>query len=736
MTFGAPLWFWGLLVLPVLALLFVRSERRSAQRLEEFVSPRLLPQLAGTIDRFRRATKFILLLVALALAITSLAKPRWGYTYEEVKRKGLDLIFAVDTSRSMLSNDIPPNRLQRVKLAAQDLISLLQGDRVGLIAFAGRAFLQAPLTIDYDAAVEAINDLDTSTIPEGGTNISEAITLATRTYGKSAIGNRALIIFTDGEDLSGDSAKTAKAAADAGVRIFTIGVGTPEGSLIPISGESGGTAFVKDSKGQVVKSKLDEKRLREIAQKTGGLYLPLGSGQRTMQQLFAEGLSKMQAGQIDDRPARRPIERYEWPLGTAFLALAASLLMRERKRIVHASRTGRKREAVMAIAALVLASSASGRGAAPGMDAYRNEKFDDAYRQFQQTLRDHPRTAAADKLQFDAGTAAYKLKEYGKALESFSQALLSPERPLQEQSHYNLGNTLYQRGESEKSDDKKETDWNGALQHYEQALKLNPDNKEAKDNLEYVKRKLAELKQKREQQPTPTPSPSPQNKDKKSDKSDQKEKNQPQKGGGSPQDKQQDQQDKSGEGEKDKPQNGQDKSQSKNERGKDEQRNEQSKPGESSSPGPSSGAGSSPTPSPGAGGEKAEQSPSPGDQSQPSPSPEGEGAGSPSPSPGGGGEKPSPAPESGEGGQDEQPSPSASPVGSPNKNLSGEVKGANSDKPDPASKEAQIAAEAEANKEGQMSAEQAERLLGSMKDEEERVQLDERKAVRRVYNDW
>src|SRR5207248_5125115 len=156
----------------------------------------------------------------------------------------------------------------RVKLAAQDLITELQGDRAGLIAFAGRAFLQAPLTIDYDAAVESINDLDTKTIPEGGTNISEAIALATQTFGKSAMGNRALIIFTDGEELSGDAVSEAKKAADAGVKIFTVGVGTAQGSLIPVEGK-GEAGFVKDAKGQVVKSKLDENRLREIAQATG-----------------------------------------------------------------------------------------------------------------------------------------------------------------------------------------------------------------------------------------------------------------------------------------------------------------------------------------------------------------------------------------------------------------------------------------------------------------------------------
>ena len=245
MSFGAPQWLWGLLLIPALVALFIHAERHGFIRLREFVSARLLPQLAGTVNRPRRILRIALQLLGLALAMISLAQPRWGYTFQDVKRKGLDLLIAIDTSRSMLSNDVQPNRLERVKLAARDLINELQGDRVGLIAFAGRAFLQAPLTIDYEAVMESINDLDTKTIPEGGTNISEAITLATQSFGKSAMGNRALVIFTDGEELSGDAVKSAKAAADAGVRIFTIGVGTPTGSLIPVNGEDGETAFVK-----------------------------------------------------------------------------------------------------------------------------------------------------------------------------------------------------------------------------------------------------------------------------------------------------------------------------------------------------------------------------------------------------------------------------------------------------------------------------------------------------------
>src|ERR1700693_5171696 len=500
MSLGAPQWLWGLLAIPLLVVLFLSAEKRGEKRLREFVSARLLPELAGTVNRFRHVLRFALQLLGLAFALIALAQPRWGYTFQDVKRKGLDLLIAVDTSRSMLSNDVQPNRLERVKLAAQDLISELQGDRVGLIAFAGRAFLQAPLTIDYDAVIEAVNDLDTKTIPEGGTNISSAITLATQSFGKSAMGNRALIIFTDGEELSGDAVKTAKEAADAGVRIFTVGVGTPQGSLIPVTGEDGQTAFVKDSSGQVVKSKLDDKRLREIAKATGGFYIHLESGPRTMQQVQSEGLTKMQAAEMDVRLSRRPIERYEWPLGAALIALALSILIPERRRMRERGYVPAAARTAGATAALLMFLSSFALGAAPGIDAYRDGKFEDAYGQFQQTLKSHPESRAEDKLQFDSGAAAYKRKDYNRALESFSQALLTPDTGLQSKGHYNLGNTLYQRGETEKSDDKKLSDWTNALDHYQQTLKLDPQNKEAKDNYDYVKKKIGELKNKKEQQ--------------------------------------------------------------------------------------------------------------------------------------------------------------------------------------------------------------------------------------------
>jgi Ca-activated chloride channel homolog len=690
------------------------------------------------VNRFRRVLRFALQLLGLAFALIALAQPRWGYTFQDVRRKGLDLLIAVDTSRSMLSNDVQPNRLERVKLAAQDLISELQGDRVGLIAFAGRAFLQAPLTIDYGAVVESINDLDTKTVPEGGTNISEAIALASRTFGKSAMGNRALILFTDGEELSGDAVKAAKAAADAGVRIFTVGVGTPQGSLIPISGEDGGMAFVKDSAGQVVKSKLDDNRLREVAQASGGIYLHLENGPSTMQQIYGEGLAKMQAAEFDVRLSRRPIERYEWPLAATLVALAFSVLIGERKRARAPVRSHALRKLAPIAAALLLLCFRNAAASAPGLQLYRNGNYADAYRSFQEDLQNHPDSSEKDKMEFDAGTAAYKMRDYDKALQAFSDALLSTDKGLQENSHFNMGRTLEERADMDKSDEDALSDLKNAQTHYEDTLKLDPANEAAKTNLEAVKKKIERLKKHPKEKHPP---PQQQQKDKKKNDSNQEQngnnqqqqnQQQSQKDQQQQQNQQQqkDQQQQSQDGESQnqssssqEQQNKNDKSQAKNQPQQSKQQNDRPKPGESSSP------------SPGQQQKQSSSSPSPDEKKQNQPQPGNEGE-RPSPTPGtGDNETPSPSPGNGQE-TGENPTPSVTPSGSPQKKLAGAVKGTNEDKSQKSAEKTAQVAEAELEKEGQMSERQAEALVQSMKDEEARVRLDEHKAARHVYNDW
>src|SRR5213595_3790565 len=723
MNFGAPNWLWTLAILPLLVLLYAQAERRSAIKLREFVSPRLLPSLARAVDHRRRSLRFALVLLGLALTITALARPRWGYTYEDAKRRGLDLILAADTSRSMLSNDVLPNRLQRVKLAAQDLITQLQGDRVGLIAFAGRAFLQAPLTIDYDAAVESINDLDTKTIPEGGTNISEAIALAIQTFGKSAMGNRALIIFTDGEEPSGDAIKEAKKAEEAGVKIFTIGVGTIQGSLIPLEQEGG---FVKDAKGEVHKSKLDENRLREIAQATGGMYLHLESGPQTMRQLYTEGLSKLKTAEIDARLSSRPIERYEWPLAGAIVALIASLFINDRKRTKTPGRSPVKREVLVAASLLFVAVAEV--NAVSGIDLYNKGQYEDAYAQFQKDLQHNINPADLPKMQFDAGVAAYKLRNYDKALEAFSQSLVDRSPRLQEKSRYNLGRTLEDRADFGKTNEETLKDLENAAQHYEQALKLDPQDKAAAERLEIVRKKIEKLK-KHPEQPPPKPQKNQQNK--KDQKKDQQQDQQ--------QHQSQDEQQSQDERQQNQDQQKQDQQQAKNNQGQRNQQNQQQNPEnqkdqQNSEKRDKQQQQAQPSPSPSPGGEQKQPDQKKNEQrgAGESPTPTPDESSTPSPSPGESGENPSPSPGDNSG-KDENVSPGATPSASPTKPRSGEIKSA-SEPSDEQRKEQ--AAEAEAMERGEMSPKQAARLLQAMKDEEARVQLDERKPVHRVYNDW
>ena len=721
MNFGAPNWLWTLAILPLLVLLYAQAERRSSIKLREFVSPRLLPQLAGNVDRVRRAIRFAFVLLALALAIGALAKPRWGYTYEDVKRRGLDLLFAVDTSRSMLSNDVAPNRLERVKLAAQDLITDLRGDRVGLIAFAGRAFLQAPLTIDYDAAVESINDLDTKTIPEGGTNIGEAIALATQTFGKSAMGNRALIIFTDGEELSGDAVNEAKKAADAGVKIFTIGVGTAQGSLIPVEGKGEG-GFVKDAKGQVVKSKLDENRLHEIAQATGGMYLHLESGPQTMRQLYTEGLSKLKTAEIDARLSSRAIERYEWPLASAIVALIASLFINDRKRTKTPGRSPVKHEVLVAASLLFVAVAEV--NAVSGIDLYNKGQYEDAYAQFQKDLQHNINPADMPKMQFDAGVAAYKLRNYDKALEAFSQSLVHRSPRLQEKSRYNLGRTLEDRADFSKTNEEALKDLENAAQHYEQALKLDPEDKAAAERLEIVRKKIEKLKEHPKQPP-------PQSQKNQQNKKDQKKDQQ--------QDQQQQQQQSQNDQQQNQDQQKQDQQRAKNNQQQPNQQNQEQNPENQKDQQNSERRNkqqqqeqSSPSPSPGGEQKRPDQKKKEQQGAGESPTPSPGESSNPSPSPGESGENPSPSPADNSD-KGENASPSATPSASPAKPRSGEIKSAG--EPSDKQREEQEA-EAEAMERGEMSPQQAARLLQAMKDEEARVQLDERKPVHRVYNDW
>ena len=481
----------ALWILPAVVLLFWWSEQRRKKAIGRIVAPKLRAQLAGNASPLRRWFRSACVLLALALLIASLAGPRLGYDTLEVPHRGRDVIIAMDVSKSMLAPDVVPSRLDRAKLLSQDLVSELGGDRIGLVAFAGSAFLQAPLTLDHGAVLTALDELDTTVIPKGGSNIAEAIRTAEEAFGKAEGFSRAIVVMSDGEELSADAVAAAKQAAASGVKIFTVGIGSPEGSEIP----DGTGDFVRDPEtGKIVNSKLDEERLREIAEATGGFYTILDDDAAS--KLSVEGIGRMAEADITESSSRRPIERYQWPLGAAIALLMLQSMVGERRR----------RSAAAALALLFLLP-ADGHAAPAGTAAYTQGDYGKAREIFEKRLKQEefleeklPLPGEAAKMRFNAGAAAYRMKDYEKAAQYFSQAALAEDADLRSKADFSFGNTLFRRGEGENDTEKKKSDWKQAITKYEAAMKSRPDYKEAKENKERVEQLLEELEKKQPEQ--------------------------------------------------------------------------------------------------------------------------------------------------------------------------------------------------------------------------------------------
>ena len=317
----------------LLAFLFVLAQKAKNSALKKFAEESLLKEITASVSPKRRIIKSALIVLIFIFSALALARPQWGYSWQEVKRVGLDMTIAIDTSKSMLAEDVKPNRLARSKLAVKDLLKKLKGDRVGLIAFSGTAFLQCPLTVDYGGFLLALNDLDVSTIPRGGTSISSAIKLALKNFEGDYKKFKILIIITDGEDHEGDAIRLAKKSAAEEIKIYTIGIGTKEGDLISVRDKSGKKTFLKDSEGNVVKSSLNEDLLRKIALTTGGMYIRSSGAEFGLDLIYEEKLSKMEKREIKEEMAKLYHERFQIPLAIALLLLLIEMCLNDRKRI-------------------------------------------------------------------------------------------------------------------------------------------------------------------------------------------------------------------------------------------------------------------------------------------------------------------------------------------------------------------------------------------------------------------
>ena len=330
--FAEPRWLWLVVLAPLLLAALQRYSAWARQKqLAQIAAPHFVEELTRSFSPARRALKNALLVLAAAGVGLALARPQWGEQAEISHLYGQDTLFILDCSRSMLASDVAPSRLQRARLAILDYVQRRGHGRVGLVAFAGQAFLQCPLTFDYGAFQDALMVIDDKTIPVPGTDVGRALDEAYRAMDKGAR-PKVLVLLTDGEDLEQGGVRTAAALAKQGVVVFTVGVGTPAGGEIQLVNEQGKPELVRDSRGEVVRSRLDEPTLRAIAQATRGAYYPLGP--------LGEGLAKVRLALetlntgSGSAPARKfGVDRFHWPVAAVLILLVAESLIGTRRRL-------------------------------------------------------------------------------------------------------------------------------------------------------------------------------------------------------------------------------------------------------------------------------------------------------------------------------------------------------------------------------------------------------------------
>ena len=515
LQFHQPLWIVAGLVTCVLLItgnLWAGKKRQKT--LTNFAHPKILSGLIQNASPARKKIKFSLIVFAVFCLFVALARPQYGFRWIDVKRKGIDILFAIDTSKSMLAQDIKPNRLERARYGILDFVEKLDGDRVGLMPFAGSAYLMSPLTLDYNGFETSLSAVNTKTIPKGGTNLAELIKLADETLTNNA-NHKILIVLTDGENLEGDVLKAAQKVGENGMTIHTVGVGTPQGELIPTGANN---TFIKGDDGKYITSKLDQKMLERISSTTGGISVLLGNGGAGLERIYQDKLKLIPKEELKERRKKVAIERFEYPLGLALLLFCLEFLIRE-------SPVGkRKKKTVNPVIGLFLMCSLLGFSskshAGPGEEAYRQGNYLKADEIYSDQLSQNP---FDNRLHYNSGTVAYKNNMMDQAIESFSKSLESTDMKLQEKSYYNLGNSHYQKGLGSVQADPGKTieQWQESIEAFNSSLALNPENKAAESNRKIVQKMLDELKQQQEQQQDQQQSS---DQDQKQDKADQKDK--------------------------------------------------------------------------------------------------------------------------------------------------------------------------------------------------------------------
>lgn len=323
--FAEPQYLYLLALLPILVVIFIVYRRAQRKRLARFGDMEIIRQLMPEASPRRVRNKFIILVIVFGLLITALAQPQFGAKLREVKREGVEIMLAIDVSRSMLAEDFKPNRLERTKNAANRLVEQLDKDRVGMIVFAGDAFIQLPITSDYVSAKSFISGISTDIVPVQGTSISKAIDLAALSFSEQSHKSRAIILVSDGESHDDDPIAAAQAAKDKGIIIYTVGIGTPEGAPISVNGE-----MIKDEEGNMVVSKLAEETMQQIAVLTGGTYVRATNQSVGLDEILKR-IQAMEKQEFNSLAFAEYNDQFHYLVALALLLLMIEFIMIDRK---------------------------------------------------------------------------------------------------------------------------------------------------------------------------------------------------------------------------------------------------------------------------------------------------------------------------------------------------------------------------------------------------------------------
>jgi len=490
LKFEYPEYLWFLILVPAIGAAFFFLNLRRTEQLRKFIGDNLITQLAPEASLAMRMIKQLLVLLTLACLILAIANPQVGTRLEEVKREGIDLFVALDVSLSMKSEDIRPSRLEKAKRDISELLRKLIGDRVGMIVFAGDAFVQFPLTADYAAADLFLSAIDVDAVPIPGTMIGSAVEVALKSFSKDVPTQKAIVIVSDGENTEGDVMGAVEDAKKAGVRIYSVGMGTTDGGPIPINNQNGERIdYKRDRSGSIVLSKLDETMLQQIASITGGTYHRATSGGNEIDDIFDE-LCSLEKVEFGTKQVTGYETRYQYPLTAAILFLILELMLSARRGKLVA----RLKKLLPITAAIIFFAVFSESSMAQtirshiseGNRVYEKGRYTDAEVEYKKALEKNPKSKEA---QFNLGNSYYKQQRFDEALREYGSSgavMKSPEERAV--AYYNLGNSLYSSNKFQE-----------AVEAYKRSLKLNPNDDDARYNLQMAREKLKQQEQQKQQ---------------------------------------------------------------------------------------------------------------------------------------------------------------------------------------------------------------------------------------------